>query len=117
MHFERIYIQDNFVPNYDIDPFRRRVVGISVCFKKGESVNDAIAQGEQFISEYIKANTILPTREMKGTHIKDVVDFDSPDYEKKPMDIIVKGWYEKAVAENDTVTIEALEKEFIVPNA
>lgn len=72
MHFERIYIQDNFVPNYDVDPFRRKVVGISVCFKKGESVNDAIAQGENFISEYIKANTILPTGEMKGTHVTTV---------------------------------------------
>lgn len=80
MHTERIYLQDNFVPNYDVDPFRRRVVGIGIFLNEGDSYSDAIAKAEQEISDYIKDNTILPTGEMMGTHLSTI---SNPEQDEK----------------------------------
>lgn len=60
MHFSKIYLQDNFVPNIVEDQFRRKVIGVEVCFSEDEKIENAIISGEQFISEYIKANTVYP---------------------------------------------------------
>lgn len=48
----------------------------------------------------------------RGTQTFDV---GHPDYVKKSMDLIVKGWYDKAVKEGDNETIEKLLNEFERP--
>jgi len=67
MHISRIYIQDNFVPDFDTDPFRRKVFGMEVTINEGDNAGDGIADLEKRISEYITANTIPPTHSMRGT--------------------------------------------------
>lgn len=58
MYFSKIYIQDNFVPNVIEDQFRRKVIGIEVTVKEGESLDEAKQQAESFIKEYIEKNTV-----------------------------------------------------------
>jgi hypothetical protein len=60
MHIERIYIQDNFVPDIVSDQFRRRVIGVSVCLKEGEGTVSAEEFAEGYIKEYIQKNTVNP---------------------------------------------------------
>jgi hypothetical protein len=60
MHIERIYIQDNFVPDIVSDQFRRKVIGVSICLKEGEGTRDAEEFAEEYIAEYIKKNTVNP---------------------------------------------------------
>lgn len=60
MHIDRIYIQDNFVPDIVTDQFRRKVIGVSVCLKEGEGTLEAEQYAEQFIKEYIQKNTVDP---------------------------------------------------------
>lgn len=79
MHISKIYIQDNFVPDYDTDPFRRRVIGMEVTIQDKENAGDGIADLEQRISDYIKANTIPPTHSMRGTQVRDL----EPDTKEK----------------------------------
>lgn len=58
MHISKIYIQDNFVPDWYTDPFRRKVIGFEVTIQEHEkNVDDAIADAEKRIEEYVKANT------------------------------------------------------------
>lgn len=58
MHFSRLYIQDNFVPNIIEDQFRRKVIGIEVTVNEGESLDEAKQQAENYIKEYIEKNTV-----------------------------------------------------------
>lgn len=60
MHIDRIYIQDNFVPDIVTDQFRRKVIGVSVFIKEGEGTIEAEQYAEQFIKEYIQKNTVNP---------------------------------------------------------
>ena len=60
MHIERMYIQDNFVPDIVSDQFRRKVIGVSICLKEGEGTRDAEEFAEEYIAEYIKKNTVNP---------------------------------------------------------
>ncbi len=60
MYIDKIYIQDNFVPDIVTDQFRRKVIGVSVCLKEGEGTVEAEAYAEQFIKEYIQKNTVNP---------------------------------------------------------
>ena len=60
MHIDRIYIQDNFVPDIVSDQFRRKVIGVSICLKEGEGTRDAEEFAEEYIAEYIKKNTVNP---------------------------------------------------------
>ncbi len=58
MHFSKIYIQDNFVPNVVEDQFRRKVIGIEVTLNEGEHLDDAKQAAEDYIKEYIQGNKI-----------------------------------------------------------
>ena len=58
MHIDRIYIQDNFIPDVVTDQFRRKVIGVSVCIKEGEGTQEAEAFAEAYIKEYIEKNTV-----------------------------------------------------------
>ena len=60
MHFDKIYLEDNFVPDIISDQFRRKKIGVSICIKEGESMDDAMSVAETFIKEYIQKNTVVP---------------------------------------------------------
>lgn len=60
MHFSKLYLQKNFVPNYVQDPFGREVVGIEVSLNEGESLDEAREQAQNYIKEYIHKNTVTP---------------------------------------------------------
>lgn len=100
MHFSKIYLQDNFVPDIVTDQFRRKVIGVEVCFSDVEKIENAIASGEQFIAEYIKANTVYP--EHGHTEVRNVTQEQLPEIqvEKQSEDGI-----EKEIMECDDVDI------------
>lgn len=58
MHFSKIYIQKNFVPDVVADQFGRESIGIEVTLNEGESLDDARLQAQQFIKEHIEKNTV-----------------------------------------------------------
>jgi len=66
MHFSKIYIQDNFVPNIVEDQFRRKVIGIEVTISSDESIARAEQLAGDYIKDYIKKNTIV-----SHTHIEE----------------------------------------------
>jgi len=74
MHISKIYIQDNFIPNINIDQFRRKVFGMEITIKEGEDVGQAISEAETHIANYIKANTIPMDDECRGTKVVDIVE-------------------------------------------
>ncbi len=74
MHISKIYIQDNFIPNVNIDQFRRKVFGMEITIKEGEDVGQAISEAETHIANYIKANTIPMDDECRGTKVVDIVE-------------------------------------------
>lgn len=76
MHISKIYLQDNFVPNVNIDQFRRKVFGMEITINEGEDVGAAISEAEKHISEYIKANTVPLDEEFMGTKIRNIVEDD-----------------------------------------
>ncbi len=57
MHFSKIYVQKNFVPNVALDPFGRQSIGIEVTLSDKEDVYKATESAEAFIKEYIQKNT------------------------------------------------------------
>ncbi len=62
MHFSKIYLQDNFVPNVVEDQFRRKVIGIEVTLTDvNDKIENAKELAEQYIKEYIQKNTVYPT--------------------------------------------------------
>ena len=71
MHISKIYIQDNFIPNVNIDQFRRKVFGMEITIKEGEDVGQAISEAETHVAEYIKANTVPMDDECRGVKIRD----------------------------------------------
>jgi hypothetical protein len=59
MHFSKIYLQDNFVPNQVEDQFRRKVIGIEVTLNdEKDNIENAKELAEQYIKEYIEKNTV-----------------------------------------------------------
>lgn len=106
MQIERVYFQKNF----QVGDFLYEHGGMSIVIDKGEDPKEAMKLAEQFVNEW-HFEKYKEMYEQRGTK---VIDVDSPDYVKKPMDFLVKSWYDKAVAENDTQMIAKLEKEFIV---
>ena len=73
MHISKIYIQDNFIPNINIDQFRRKVFGMEITIKEGEDVGQAISEAETHIANYIKINTVPMDDECRGTKVRDIV--------------------------------------------
>jgi len=59
MHFSKIYIQDNFVPNIVEDQFRRKVIGIELTLNEGDDLELAKMEAENYIKKYIKDNTVV----------------------------------------------------------
>ncbi len=74
MHISKIYIQENFIPNINIDPFKRKSFGMEITIKEGEDVGQAISQAETHIANYIKANTVPMDDECRGTKVVDIVE-------------------------------------------
>lgn len=72
MHISKIYIQENFIPNVNIDQFRRKVFGMEITIKEGEDVGQAISEAETHISNYIKANTVPMDDECRGVKVRDI---------------------------------------------
>ncbi len=72
MHISKIYIQDNFIPNVNIDQFRRKVFGMEITIKEGEDVGQAISEAETHIANYIKINTVPMDDECRGTKVMDL---------------------------------------------
>jgi len=72
MHISKIYIQENFIPNVNIDQFRRKVFGMEITIKEGEDVGQAISEAETHIANYIKANTVPMDDECRGVKIRDI---------------------------------------------
>ena len=77
MHISKIYIQDNFIPNINIDQFRRKVFGMEITIKEGEDVGQAISEAETHIANYIKANTVPMDDECRGVKIRDIAPEES----------------------------------------
>ena len=111
MKADRIFYQELFPTGM----YANQKIGIEGTIEEGETEKEALLKAKNIVQEFFKESN-KGVWDQRGTVVT-YVDFNHPDYVKKEMDIIVKGWYEKAVAEGDTKTIEALEKEFIVPNA
>jgi len=85
-------------------------MGAEMTLTENQNPKEAIGELKKLVEEtHFELNKEL--YEMRGTK---TVNIGHPDYVKKPMDAIVKSWYDKAVKEGDTKTIEELEKEFIV---
>lgn len=72
MHISKIYLQDNFIPNINIDQFRRKVFGMEITIKEGEDVGQAISEAETHIANYIKINTVPMDDECRGTKVRDI---------------------------------------------
>lgn len=72
MHISKIYIQENFIPNINIDPFKRKSFGMEITIKDGEDVGQAISEAETHIANYIKANTVPMDDECRGVKIRDI---------------------------------------------
>jgi len=72
MHISKIYIQDNFIPNINIDQFRRKVFGMEITIQEGEDVGQAISEAETHIANYIKINTVPMDDECRGTKVMDL---------------------------------------------
>jgi len=66
MPFTYLYIEDNFVPDIVTDQFRRKKIGVGITLKEGENMDDAIAEAEKFIKEYVVKNTVFT-----HTHIEE----------------------------------------------
>lgn len=79
MHISKIYIQDNFIPNINIDQFRRKVFGMEITIKEGEDVGQAISEAETHIANYIKANTVPMDDECRGVKIRDLPNDESAE--------------------------------------
>ena len=79
MHISRIYIQENFIPNVNIDQFRRKVFGMEITIKEGEDVGQAISEAETHIANYIKANTVPMDDECRGVKIRDLPNDESAE--------------------------------------
>lgn len=79
MHISKIYIQDNFIPNVNIDQFRRKVFGMEITIKEGEDVGQAISEAETHIANYIKANTVPMDDECRGVKIRDLPNDESAE--------------------------------------
>lgn len=58
MHFSKIYIQKNFVPNISLDPFGRESIGIEIYLNEGDSVLRGKELAQEYIKEYIHKNTV-----------------------------------------------------------
>jgi len=74
LHISKIYIQDNFIPNINIDQFRRKVFGMEITIQEGEDVGQAISEAETHIANYIKANTVPMDDECRGVKVVDIVE-------------------------------------------
>jgi hypothetical protein len=81
MHVSKIYLQDNFVPDVFSDQFRRKVFGIEITIGEKENAGDAILEAENQIKNYIKANTVQHSDELRGTIIRDL----EPSLEEMPL--------------------------------
>jgi len=79
MHISKIYIQENFIPNVNIDQFRRKVFGMEITIKEGEDVGQAISEAETHIANYIKANTVPMDDECRGVKIRDLPNDESAE--------------------------------------
>ena len=79
MHISKIYIQENFLPNVNIDQFRRKVFGMEITIKEGEDVGQAISEAETHIANYIKANTVPMDDECRGVKIRDLPNDESAE--------------------------------------
>lgn len=71
MYISKVYLSDNFVPDYTIDQFRRRVSGYEVTLKEGEDWKKAEEMAEERIADYIQRNT---TATFGGTQVRDIVE-------------------------------------------
>lgn len=109
MKVDRIFYQELFPTGL----YANQKIGVEGVIEEGETEKEALLKAKNIVQEFFKESN-QGLWDQRGTIVKDIVDLNSPDYVKKPMDMIVKGWYEKAVAEGDTAMIESLEKEFIV---
>jgi hypothetical protein len=58
MHFSKLYIQQNFVPDVVADQFGRKVIGVEVSLNEGESLDEAKETAQNYIKEYIEKNTV-----------------------------------------------------------
>lgn len=58
MHFSKLYLQQNFVPDIVADQFGRKVIGVEISMNEGESLEDAKISAENYIKEYIEKNTV-----------------------------------------------------------
>lgn len=91
-------------------PFSNEKIGVEMSVDEGQDAKFILDEARKLVHEFHFENN----KEMYEQRGSQVVDVNSPDYVKKPMDFIVKGWYDKAKEDGDTEMIEKLEKEFIV---
>lgn len=90
MHFSKIYLQKNFVPNFAQDQFGREVIGIGITLNEGESLDEAKITAQQYISNYIHENKVESPHIVErniGNNIPEI-QINSKD-EEKPLEQII----------------------------
>jgi hypothetical protein len=58
MHFSKLYLQQNFVPDIVADQFGRKVIGVEITLNEGEILDEAKETAQNYIKEYIEKNTV-----------------------------------------------------------
>ncbi len=58
MPFDFIEIEDNFVPDYATDPYRRKHIRTRFTLGIGESMEYGVKMVHEWIEEYIKENSV-----------------------------------------------------------
>ena len=112
MHISKIYIQDNFVPDYTVDQFRRKVFGMEITIQEKEDVGAAISEAEKHIAEYIKANTTATFEGIQERIIEPVDERPLIEQINTCTDIEVLGTY-KLLVRNDEVLNTAFRNKLI----
>lgn len=80
MYISKVFLTDNFVPDYVTDQFRRRVAGYEVTLREDEDYKEAERFADEKIKEYIKANTV--ENNMSGTITKIIPPEDAGQEEE-----------------------------------
>lgn len=109
MKFEKVtYLAAYVHPEYGT--FAPLKLGLEISLNEGDTVEMALNAAKEKLDNWNKkVNKSIWTNPsgMTGTHTRTL-----EDGVKKPMDIIIKNIYEKALEKGDLETIEKIKKEF-----
>jgi len=103
MHFSKIFLQENFVPDRATDPYGRKVIGIEVTLSSDESITRAEQLAGDYIKDYIQKNIIVSHSHIEEKYIPEEL-LPEIQVEKVPIDL-----EEAKMLINDCATIAELD--------